>query len=116
MCLRAENTGKIVDSDTVSIIANFAKLDRDYQDLLVGKTGKDSLNEDPNCSFAVCIFCGNAPHLPFIRQEKPQFEKLIDPRDFFRAFVVEPKQSFERIRAQASAFLISAFHERFERG
>lgn len=30
-------------------------------------------------------------------------------------FVVEPQQSFERIRAQAGAFLISAFHERFER-
>ena len=30
-------------------------------------------------------------------------------------FVVEPQQSFERIRAQAGAFLVSAFHERFER-
>ena len=30
-------------------------------------------------------------------------------------FVVEPKQSFERIRAQEGAFIISAFHERFER-
>ena len=30
-------------------------------------------------------------------------------------FVVEPQQSFERIRAQSGAFLISAFHERFER-
>ena len=29
-------------------------------------------------------------------------------------FVVEPKQSFERIRAQEGAFIISAFHERFE--
>ena len=35
-------------------------------------------------------------------------------RDFFRFFVVEPQQSFERIRAQSGAFLISAFHERFE--
>ena len=50
----------------------------------------------------------------YIRQEKPQFEKIIDPRDFFRVFVVEPKQSFERIRAQEGAFIISAFHERFE--
>ena len=33
----------------------------------------------------------------------------------FRVFVVEPQQSFERIRAQAGAFLVSAFHERFER-
>ena len=30
-------------------------------------------------------------------------------------FIVEPKQSFERIRAQEGAFIMSAFHERFER-
>ena len=28
---------------------------------------------------------------------------------------MEPQQSFERIRAQSGAFLVSAFHERFER-
>ena len=50
----------------------------------------------------------------YIRQEKPQFEKIIDPRDFFRVFVAEPKQSFDRIRAQEGAFIVSAFHERFE--
>ena len=30
-------------------------------------------------------------------------------------FVIQPQQSFERIRAQSGAFLLSAFHERFER-
>ena len=29
-------------------------------------------------------------------------------------FVVEPQQFLERIRAQAGAFLVSAFHQRFE--
>ena len=29
-------------------------------------------------------------------------------------FVVEPQRSFERLRAQSGAFLISAFHERLE--
>ena len=29
--------------------------------------------------------------------------------------MVEPQQSSERLRAQAGAFLVSAFHERFER-
>ena len=106
---------KSFDSDTVSIIANFAKLDRGYQDLLVGKTGEDSLNEDPNVRLQGEYSVAMRRIYHFIRQEKPQFEKLIDPRDFFRVFVVEPKQSFERIRAQAGAFLMSAFHERFER-
>lgn len=39
----------------------------------------------------------------------------MDPRDFFRVFVVEPRRSSGRIRAQSGAFLVSAFHERFER-
>ena len=49
-----------------------------------------------------------------IRQEKPHFLEKVDPKDLFRVFIVEPQQSFERIRTQSGAFLISAFHERFE--
>ena len=49
-----------------------------------------------------------------IRQEKPHFQRMIDPRDLLRVFIVEPARSFERIRAQSGAFLLSAFHERFE--
>ena len=50
-----------------------------------------------------------------IRQEKPYFDERIDPRDLYRLFVVEPQLSSERIRTQSGAFLVSAFHERFER-
>jgi hypothetical protein len=50
-----------------------------------------------------------------VQQEKPYFDERIDPRDLYRVFVVEPQQSSERIRAQSGAFLVSAFHERFER-
>ena len=106
---------KPFDSDTVSIITNFAKLDRGYQNLLVGKTGEDSQAEDPDIPIQYLYSEAMRRLYHFIRQEKPQFEKLIDPRDFFRIFVVEPKQSFERIRAQEGAFITSAFHERFER-
>ena len=106
---------KPFDSDTVSIISNFAKLDRGYQNLLMGKTGEDSQAEDPDIPLQYVYQEAMRRLYHFIRQEKPQFEKLIDPRDFFRVFVVEPKQSFERIRAQEGAFIISAFHERFER-
>ena len=49
-----------------------------------------------------------------VGQEKPHFRQSIDPRDLFRVFVVEPRNSFERISAQPGAFLLSAFHERFE--
>lgn len=40
---------------------------------------------------------------------------MIEPRDLFRVWIVEPRRPFERIRAQSGAFLLSAFHERFER-
>ena len=103
------------DSDTVSIIANFAKLDRGYQNLLLGKTGPDSQMEDPDSRLQYSYTEAMRRLYHYIRQEKPQFEKIIDPRDFFRVFVVEPKQWFERIRAQEGAFIISALHERFER-
>ena len=106
---------KSFNSDTVSIIANFAKLERNYQGLLLGKTIEAIFDEGPGTGFKPFYSEGMRRLYHFIRQEKPQFEKIIDPKDFFRVFVVEPMQSFERIRAQESAFLISAFHERFER-
>ena len=52
-----------------------------------------------------------------IREEKPPFaEDMVDVRDFFRVFAVQPQQSIERIRVHSGAFLVSANHERFERG
>ena len=50
-----------------------------------------------------------------IRQEKPYFDERINIGDLYRAYVVEPQQSSERVRAQAGALLVSAFYERFER-
>ncbi|MDE2716616.1 MAG: FRG domain-containing protein [Chloroflexota bacterium] len=106
---------KPFDSDAISIVANFAKLQRWEQDLLLGKRRLDlpdrwmrGVNRGHYDRAMRCL-------LGLIGQEKPRFEALIDPRDLFKVFVVEPQQSFERIRAQSGAFLISAFHERFER-
>ena len=96
---------KSYDSDVVSIIANFAKLSYSEQSVLLGK--RRGINHDYK------HVMGKLYHL--IGEEKPHFLRRIDPRDFFRVFVVEPQQSVERLRAQSGAFLISAFHERFER-
>lgn len=100
------------NSDDSSTIANFAKLHRRKQDAILGKS-IDLLgnrfrrpNDHPEAIEAL---------IQVIRQEKPSFDEQIDPRDFYRVFVVEPQQSSERIRAQSGAFLMSAFHERFER-
>ena len=100
---------KPYNSDTVSVIANFAKLSRAEQSLLLGKRrGCDW----PRLHYSQAM--NRLYHL--IGIEKPHFQPRIDPRDLFRVFVVEPQQSVERLRAQAGAFLLSAFHERFERG
>ena len=107
---------KPFDSDIVSIVCNFAKLNRGYQNLLLGKNGEDSQREDPNTLIEYVYSEAMDQLYHYIRQEKPQFQKKIDPRDFLKVFVVEPKQSFQRIAAQRGAFIISAFHERFETG
>ena len=104
---------KPFNSDSISIIANFSKLRREEQNLLLGRKPipPDSNDVSPAGDYAEVM--DRLYH--FIGQEKPYFMKKVDPRDLFRVFVVEPQRSFERIRAQSGAFLISAFHERFER-
>ena len=105
---------KPFNSDTISIIANFCKLTRPEQISLLGleAKGDEELTQNLTPSYGPNRAIDRLYYL--IQQEKPNFRKLIDPRDFFRIFVVEPQQSFARIRTQSGAFLISAFHERFE--
>ena len=99
---------KSFDSDAISIVANVAKLKSDQQGALLGLPDYafSGINDHPEALRML---------YQLIRQEKPHFDERIDPRDLYRVFVVEPKQSSERIRAQSGAFLVSAFHERFER-
>ena len=110
---------KSFDGDTVSVIANFARLRRNEQNLLLGKTEEET-NDDAKPGYGAEFEFGDHYSLAmnrlyqFIRLEKPSFQERIDPKDLFRVIVVEPRQSFERIRAQSGAFLLSAFHERFE--
>lgn len=112
---------KPFNSDSVRVICNFAKLQREEQNLLLGKDESDIVDD-------VLHLSPRSPRLRqtpfsramerlyfFIRQESPFFQEKIDLRDLFRVFVVEPQRMFERIRVQSGAFLVSAFHERFER-
>ena len=96
---------KPFNSDTVSVIANYARLPRHHQKALTGRS-----NEIASYSAAM------EQLVQLIQAEKPYFASRIDPRDFYRVIIVEPQQSPERIRAQSGAFLVSAFHERFEPG
>ena len=108
---------KTFDSDAVSVVTNLAKLPRSEQDRLMGKLVGSG--ETPSIEELLLDRTNKYFHIMnrlyhYIRQEKPHFKERIDVRDFFRVFVVEPQQSFERIRVQSGAFLVSAFHERFE--
>ena len=111
---------KPFNSDAVSIITNFAKLSRGEQNLLLGKAEEDAIDDAfpaniRNFVEGPGLFAEAMHHLYYaIRQEKPSFEERIDIRDLYRVFVVEPQRMFERVRSQSGAFLISAFHERFE--
>ena len=109
------------DSDRVSIVANFAKLSRADQNRLLSKTMNDTVGdvcpdaEDVGkpISFRYKTIMTRLVH--FIGREKPYFADAIDVRDLFRVLVVEPKRDFERLRVQSGAFMMSAFHDRFER-
>ena len=105
---------KAFDSDAVSVVANLAKLPQGEQEMVMGAIDTEEFEsiEGPDRPSDYSTIMDRLYN--YIRREKPYFKERIDVRDFFRVFVVEPQQSFERIRAQSGAFLISAFHERFE--
>ena len=92
---------KSYDSDIITIFSNFARLERDDQFRIL----KRSRRRDSEIERKL---------YRLIRSDIPQFDERIDPRELYRVFVVEPRRSSERIRAQSGAFLLSAFHERFE--
>ena len=105
------------NSDVISVVANFAKLRSYEQALILGK--REGIEPDGSTSSippdrydAYSEAMRRLYH--FTRQEKPYFDERIEPRHLFEVFIVEPRQSFARIRAQSGSFLISAFHERFE--
>lgn len=108
------------DSDRVTIVANFARLPLLQQERILTKRHDDiefdyiGSGEVAFSLNAVSMGESKAALLHNIRREKPYFADQIDVRDFFRVFVVEPRRSFERIRAQSGAFMLSALHERLE--
>ena len=116
---------KTFNSDTVSVVANFAKLSDEEQSSII-RRDDPSLHQPawpPRYMWqSLHRFGSTAPSRTYadrlrdeIQLDRSSFQQAIDPRDLYRVFVVEPQQSSDRIRAQSGAFLGSAFHERFER-
>ena len=105
---------KPFNSDTITVIANFAKLSRPQQDVLLGN-GTCSCHSPGHVFKSFEYRTALRQLYQLIRTESPSFEERINLRDLYKVFIVEPQQSPERIRAQSGAFLVSAFHEQFER-
>ena len=106
-----ESLVKLFNSDTVSVIANFAKLQSlDKRWLL----SRDGLHPQQPFSAQYNFYTIMGRLYQQIREEKPHFEERIDMKDLYGVFAVEPQQKDERIRAQSGAFLVSAFRERFD--
>ena len=103
---------KPFNSDAISVAANFAKLSRADQSTLLGQEPSGEKAPPVSAQYAYKTAMGRLIQL--IRSEKPYFEDRIDPKDFFRVFVVEPQRHFERLRVQSGAFLLSVFHKSFE--
>ena len=101
---------KPFNSNSISVVANFAKLTPLEQDTLLGRSIDDeNIRERP-----VRYSAGLVRLYHQIGAEKPNFRERIDPRDFYRVFIAQPERSVDRLRLQSGAFLISAFHNRFE--
>lgn len=106
---------KSSESDSISIVANMAKLTLFEQNLLLGKSADlTEASKRRSLGLSNRFVDAQTRLYHYIGQEKPHFGERIEPHDLFRVFIVEPEQSFERIRAQSGAFLVSAFHDRFE--
>ena len=105
---------KTFDSDTISLISNITKLQLCQQNALLGRHPDDFETGD-EIPFPVRYETILRRYFHFIKAEKSYFENNIDPKDYYQVYIVEPRRSFDRIRAQSGSFLISAFHRRFER-
>lgn len=104
---------KAFNSTEVSIVSNLAKLNQEDQGMILGKPYQGlyfSLYELPRLYRAAVERLRLA-----MRSENPHFTGEIGMANLYQVYVIEPQQSAERIRAQSSAFVVSAFHERFEK-
>lgn len=127
-CKRCPGTGKVhafvvydkqaiksANSDTVSMLAAYAMLRTREQDDLLRLCEKKlrscrdaTFSRDDEEEFVVKRL------LHFIAREKPYFDVRFKAVDFFRVVIVEPRRTFERVRAQSGAVMLSAKLERFE--
>jgi len=87
---------KFYDSDTVSCIANLAKLSSEYKNEIDTSLVKKAFNDSHPIQML----------LHFIKEEKPYFQPIIDPKDMNSVVCVRTKFNNTRIASQAGASLL----------
>lgn len=102
-----EEREKYYDSDSVSCLANLAKMSSEEKNEI--SELRKSLKGDISSARNVNKFNENDVikrlH-QFIRSEKPYFQPIIQPIDLFKPYYVNPKMSNRRILAQSGAFIL----------
>ena len=103
---------KFPDSDTVSCLANLARLNQKNRDEISEFLRSEDLDQNrTKIKFNETVAARKLLHL--IKQEKPYFLPQIRPRDLPRILVVRGKSSNVRISAQAGAFLLFGLDANF---
>jgi len=87
---------KFFDSDTVSCLSNLSRLSPADKSAFDFTLGIPEFNDADPCPRL----------LHFICQEKPYFQKCMNPADFSRILCVKTKMSNKRIAFQAGSFLL----------
>jgi len=86
---------KFYDSDTVSVLANIAKRPANFE-IENTETSIELFNETSSIQFL----------LHEIKEEKPYFQDLVNPKHIEEVFAVKVKLDNQRILKQSGAFLI----------
>jgi len=109
------------DDDDVNLVAAFSELSSIEQDVILTRCfewredawSKPSVPHDTHTMPSYLDLIRKCADL--LSPTKPHLSDRIDPKALFGIYIVEPKRDFDRLRAQSGAFILSAFHERFER-
>lgn len=90
----SKNEIKFFDSDTVSILSNLAKVERDFN-----LSEYKDLSEFKNSDMGLKL-------LHLIKEEKPYFLPKIEIADFSKSLIVKPVNNNERIKRQQGFFIL----------
>ena len=116
---------KSFNSDTVALICAYARLGERDQRMLTGiydRNSQDAVPQGFDAQIDHMLGSNNFRWnetldriLGEVIKHRHHFSNRIDPFDFFKVFAVTPRFELRRLRDQSGAFLLSGFHQRFER-